>query len=99
MDAGLSRCQRECANVGDRCLATDREDRMRGNPHSYQSIAAQMVDPPEYLEDETGGMILCYECDEWAEGEHQETPMCGAHLKDAYLWDQADNMNQIGWEE
>lgn len=68
---------------------------MRGNPHSYQSIAATMPDPPDYAEDENGELIYCQndDCDEGAEGEYGDQFLCGHHLKYARAWDQADNIN------
>ena len=67
---------------------------MRGEPHSYQSIAAWMKDEPDYLDGR------CDQCSDQAiEQAQYDEMLCEQHYRDAVLWDAADEMNQAGWEE
>lgn len=67
---------------------------MRGNPHSYQTIAATIPDPPDYAEDENGEVIYCDDlCGDGAVGQHGDQWYCARHLKWAYAWDHADEAN------
>ena len=74
---------------------------MRGDPHSYQSIAAMMPDEPELIEDENGNLIPCggNNCGDWSEGYVHDIPMCPPCARDEALWDQADNANDEKWLE
>jgi len=72
---------------------------MRGNPHSYQAIAASIPDPPELIEDENGDLIPCggNKCGDWSEGYFHDIPMCPRCARDEWLWDQADSKNDERW--
>ena len=65
---------------------------MRGEPHSYQSIAAAMPDPPDYLVDDGDNIIECDDpkCADDAEGTYNDLPFCPRHAREAYEWDRAD---------
>ena len=69
---------------------------MRGEPHSYQAIAAGMKEEPdvEYLDG-----IECRQCEEPAiDQERYDDWMCVQHFRDAVLWDEADRLNEQVWE-
>ena len=61
---------------------------MRGDPHSYQSIAAQMPDDPfDYLDE------LCSErgCGYQAvDQDFYDDDLCADHLKEAVEWDRGE---------
>ena len=51
-------------------------------------------DEPDYL-DET-----CDQCQDQAiEQAQYDEMLCEQHYRDTVLWDAADEMNQVGWEE
>lgn len=67
---------------------------MRGDPHSYQSIAATIPDPPDYAEDADGEIIYCANlCGDGAVEQYGDNWYCGRHHKWAVAWDQADEGN------
>ena len=74
---------------------------MRTAPHSYQSIAAGILDPTDYIEDADGELVYCDEkdCGEYAEGLYGDQDLCGFHVKYAYAADHADTRNDERWEE
>ena len=74
---------------------------MRGNPRSYQSIAAAIPDPPDHIEDADGELVYCDEkdCGEYAQGRYGDQDLCGYHVKYAYAADHADTCNDERWEE
>ena len=74
---------------------------MRGNPHSYQSIAAGIPDPPDHIEDENRELVYCDEtrCGEYAQGRYGDQDLCGYHGKYAYAADHADLRNDERREE
>ena len=74
---------------------------MRTEPYSYQSIAAAIPDPPDYVEDADGEIVDCQEtsCDEGAVGRYGDQDLCDYHVKYAYAADHADTRNDERWEE
>ena len=66
---------------------------------TFQSIAASIPDPPDYLEDDNGDVIDCAVkgCVEWAEGEYNGQPYCAPHARDEYEWDRAEDMRAEVW--
>ncbi len=74
---------------------------MRSAPHSYQSIAASIPDPPEHVKGSDGELVSCEEtgCDEDAQGRYGDQDLCGYHYKYAYAADHADTRNDERWEE
>ncbi len=66
---------------------------MRGNPHSYQSIAATMPESPDhnYLDADCSKGDCGYQA---VEQDWYQEPLCLDHLKEEIEWDKADRVRE-----